>query len=83
MTPGPRAHAALCAQAGPDPWLPGRGPAAVMVTRICGHCPVHNEGPGYALAGAGTWNGVSTGVRGGTTPPERAHLRRQRKADAA
>ena len=38
---------------------------------------------GYALPGAGTWNGASTGIRGGTTPPERAPLRRQRKADTA
>ena len=38
---------------------------------------------GYALSGAGTCNGVSTGIRGGTTPPERGPLRRQRKADAA
>jgi WhiB family redox-sensing transcriptional regulator len=83
MIPGPWALEALCAQADPDAWFPGRGPAAVMASRICGHCPVCSKCPGYALSGADTWNGVSTGIWGGTTPPERALLRSQRKADAA
>ncbi len=54
-----------------------------MARRICGHCPVRSECLDYALSGADTWNGVSTGIWGGTTPPERALLRRQWKADAA
>ena len=83
MIPGPWTLEALCSQADPDAWFPGRGSAAVMARRICWHCPVRSECLYYALSGADTWNGVSTGIWGGTTPPERALLRRQRKADAA
>lgn len=83
MIPGPWAPEALCAQADPGAWFPERGSATVTARWICGHCPVRSERLDYALSAADTRNGVSTGIWGGTTPPERALLRRQRKADDA
>ncbi len=81
--PGQWAEQGLCGQADPDAWFPERGSGAAMARRICGHCPVRTECLDYALSGADTWNGLSTGIWGGTTPRERSLLRRQRKADAA
>jgi WhiB family transcriptional regulator, redox-sensing transcriptional regulator len=79
------AERALCAQADPDTWFPetSRGDLAAIATRICGYCPVRTQCLDYALAGADTWAGIATGIWGGTTPRERGHLRRHRKAIAA
>ena len=54
-----------------------------MAKRICAACPVWPECLDYALSGADTWGGIATGIWGGTTPRERAGIRRQRKATAA
>ena len=84
--PGSWAENALCAQADdPDAWFPDKGRSAPAVTakQICGRCPVRAECLDYALSGADTWKGISTGIWGGTTPRERARLRRARKAAAA
>ncbi len=84
-TPGRWADRALCAQADPDAWFPGNGQRALAATatRICGHCPVRPQCLDYALSGADTWAGITTGIWGGTTPQQRAQLRRQHKAVAA
>jgi WhiB family transcriptional regulator, redox-sensing transcriptional regulator len=65
------------------PGFPDKGRQAVMAKRICAACPVRTQCLDNALAGADTWNGIATGIRGGTTPRERALLRRSRKAAAA
>jgi WhiB family redox-sensing transcriptional regulator len=85
MTPGTWAGQALCAQADPDAWFPDRGQHALaaIARRICAACPVRSECLDYALAGADTWAGISSGIWGGTTPRERAPIRQARKADAA
>ncbi len=80
---GQWAELALCAQADPDAWFPDKGRQAAMAKRICAARPVRALCPDYALSGAGTWGGIATGIWGGTTPGERAALRRQRKAAAA
>jgi WhiB family redox-sensing transcriptional regulator len=67
---------ALCAQADPDAWFPERGRIAAAARRICGTCPVRAQCLDYALSGADTWHGISTGIWGGTTPRERAAMRR-------
>jgi WhiB family redox-sensing transcriptional regulator len=81
--PGRWAEQALCAQADADAWFPDKGRQAVMAKRICAACPVRVQCLDYALAGADTWSGIATGIWGGTTPRERALLRRSRKAAAA
>jgi WhiB family transcriptional regulator, redox-sensing transcriptional regulator len=83
--PGPWAEQALCAQADPDAWFPGKGQHAVAKTamRICRACPVRVPCLDYALSGADTWGGIATGIWGGTTPHQRAQLRQQRKTAAA
>lgn len=83
--PGQWAERALCAQADPDAWFPEKGQRdlAATATRICGRCPVRTQCLDYALSGADTWKGITTGIWGGTTPQERVQLRRQRKAVAA
>ena len=85
LIPGPWAADALCAQTDPDLWYPELGghAQAAIARRICGICPVRAECLDYALAGADTWNGFTTGIWGGTTPRERARIRRARKAAAA
>jgi WhiB family transcriptional regulator, redox-sensing transcriptional regulator len=80
---GPWAKQALCAQADPDAWFPDKGRQALIAKRICAACPVRAQCLDYALSGADTWGGISTGIWGGTTPGERALLRRSRKAAAA
>lgn len=85
LIPGPWAQDALCAQTDPDLWYPELGghAQAALARRICRACPVRAECLDYALAGADTWNGLTTGIWGGTTPRERARIRRARKAAAA
>jgi WhiB family redox-sensing transcriptional regulator len=73
----------LCAQADSDAWFPDKGGATELARRICGGCPVRAECLEWALSGADTWGGISTGIWGGTTARERAALRRARKAAAA
>ena len=80
--PGRWAEQALCAQADPDAWFPDKGQQAVIAKRICAACKVRVQCLDYALAGADTWSGIATGIWGGTTPRERALLRRSRKAAA-
>ncbi len=82
-TPGPWAEQALCAQADPDAWFPRQGRTAATARRICGACPVHIQCLDYALSGADTWGGITTGIWGGTTPRERAAMRQARRAAAA
>lgn len=82
-TPGAWAEQALCAQADPDAWFPEQGRTAAIARRICAACPVRLQCLDYAMAGADTWGGISTGIWGGTTPGERAALRQARKAAAA
>ena len=83
--PGPWAERALCAQADPDAWFPGKGQhaAAKTATRICEHCPVRAPCLDYALSGADTWGGIATGIWGGATPQQRNQLRQRRKTVAA
>ena len=85
LIPGPWADDALCAQTDPDIWFPeiGGHREAAMARRICRACPVRTECLDYALAGADTWNGFTTGIWGGTSPAERKQIRRARKAAAA
>jgi WhiB family redox-sensing transcriptional regulator len=83
IMPGPWADQALCAQADGDAWFPERGRTATLARRICAACPVRAQCLDYALSGADTWGGISNGIWGGTTPRERAELRRQQKAAAA
>ena len=66
-------------------WYPeiGGHAQAALARRICRACPVRAECLDYALAGADTWNGLTTGIWGGTTPRERARIRRARKKAAA
>jgi WhiB family redox-sensing transcriptional regulator len=82
--PGRWANDALCAQADPD-WFPDRGNYALtaLAKRICATCPVRAHCLDYALSGADTWRGSSNGIWAGTTPKERAALRRQRPRKAA
>ena len=54
-----------------------------MARRIFAACQVRIECLDYALSGADTWGSITTGIWGGTTPRERALLRRARKAEAA
>ena len=56
---------------------------AVVAKRICAACPVRAKCLEYALSGADTWRGITTGIWGGTTPRERSRLRQARKAAAA
>lgn len=83
--PGPWAEQALCAQADPDTWFPEQGhhTLAAIAKRICAACPVRAECLDYALSGADTWQGITTGIWGGTTPRERSRLRQARKETAA
>jgi WhiB family redox-sensing transcriptional regulator len=76
---------ALCAQADPDAWFPekGRYDLATIAIRICKSCPVRTQCLDYALSGADTWRGITTGIWGATTPRQRTRLRQQRKARAA
>ena len=81
--PGLWAEQALCAQADPDAWFPRQGRTAATARRICGACPVRIQCLDYALSGADTWGGITTGIWGGTTPRERAAMRQARRAAAA
>ena len=83
--PGRWAELALCAQADPDAWFPGKGEHALAkaATRICRGCPVQAQCLDYALSGADTWGGIATGIWGGTTPQQRNQLRQRRKTVAA
>ncbi len=83
--PGQWAEQALCAQADPDTWFPeqGRHTLTAKAKRICAACPVRAECLDYALTGADTWRGITTGIWGGTTPRERTQLRQARNGAAA
>jgi WhiB family transcriptional regulator, redox-sensing transcriptional regulator len=83
--PGWWAERALCAQADPNPGSPDRNQCELsqLAKRICARCAVRAECLEYALSGADTWGGITTGIWGATTPRERDQLRRQRKAEAA
>lgn len=81
--PGTWTEQALCAQADPDAWYPDKGGSTAMAKRICAACPVRAQCLDYAQSGADTWGGIVTGIWGGTTPRERAQLRRQRNGVAA
>ncbi|HEX2318945.1 MAG TPA: WhiB family transcriptional regulator [Streptosporangiaceae bacterium] len=80
---GAWAQDALCAQADPDAWFPEQGRTANMARRICAACPVRVPCLDYALSGADTWAGITTGIWGGTTPRQRAAIRRARAGKAA
>ncbi len=81
--PGQWAERVLCAQADPDVWYPEHHALIARAKRICATCPVRAECLEYALSGADTWRGITTGIWGGTTPRERSRLRQARKAAAA
>ena len=81
--PGRWAERALCAQTDPDTWYPGNHAQAAAAKRICAACPVRAQCLQYALSGADTWRGITTGIWGGTTPRERSRLRQARKETAA
>ena len=83
LAPGAWAESALCAQADPEVWFPERGRSANQARRICASCPVRTPCLDYALAGADTWAGFSTGIWAGTTPRQRAAIRRARASKAA
>jgi WhiB family redox-sensing transcriptional regulator len=74
---------ALCAQSDPDAWFPERGQNVNLAKLICRRCPVRAECLDYALSGADTWQGIATGIWGGTTPRERQTLRRAGRKAAA
>jgi WhiB family transcriptional regulator, redox-sensing transcriptional regulator len=78
--PGRWAEHSLCGQAA---WFPDKGRQALIAKRICAACPVRGPCLDYALSGADTWGGITSGIWGGSTPRERAQLRRSRKAAAA
>ena len=80
LIPGPWAADALCAQTDPDLWYPELGghAQAALARRICHACPVRAECLDYALAGADTWKGLTTGIWGGTTGIAAARPRRGR-----
>jgi WhiB family redox-sensing transcriptional regulator len=82
--PGRWAEWALCAQADPDAWFPEKGQHAQAKTaaRICRACPVRAQCLDYALSGADTWGGITTGIWGATTPQERGRLRQQKTVAA-
>jgi len=40
----------------------------VAAKRICAVCPVRAQCLDYALSGADTWHGITTGIWGGTNP---------------
>ncbi|QQC89866.1 WhiB family transcriptional regulator [Streptomyces alfalfae] len=63
---------ALCAQTDPEAFFPEKGASVREAKRVCLACPVRPECLAYALAHRGL-----TGIWGGLTPRERAHLRRQ------
>jgi WhiB family redox-sensing transcriptional regulator len=83
LPPGAWTEFALCAQADPDAWFPQRGGTTATARRICGACPVRAQCLDYALSGADTWHGISSGIWGGTTPRQRAVVRRARAGKAA
>ena len=81
--PGRWAERALCARADPDACYPEHHALIAAAKRICATCPVRAQCLEYALSGADTWRGITTGIWGGTTPRERSQLRQARKAAAA
>jgi WhiB family redox-sensing transcriptional regulator len=77
------AERALWAQADPDTWYPDNHAQTVAAKRICAARPVSVQWLEYALSGADTWSGITSGTWGGTTPRERCRLRQARKAATA
>ncbi len=81
--PGPWTEQALCAQADPDVMCPQHQSQIARAKRICAACPVQAQCLAYALTGADTWRGITTGIWGGTTPRARTQLRQARNGAAA
>jgi hypothetical protein len=65
----------------PGRLVAGQGTAhlATIAKRICEHCLVRSHCLDYALSGADTWAGITTGGGGGTTPRERTGCGNNRK----
>lgn len=57
-----------------DEWRQRPGPGLELARATCAGCPVKEECLEYALVNNERW-----GVWGGTTPPERAAMRKARK----
>lgn len=76
-------ESALCAQIGPDLWFPDRGGSVRLAKTYCRRCPVLGECLDWALAGGSSWNGIDSGVWGGTTANERRDIRRRMRKAAA
>lgn len=80
LTAGAWTGQALCAQSDPEAWFPAAGADAAPALRVCARCPVRAQCLELALSGADTWDGISTGIWGGTTPRQRSVLRRRLRA---
>lgn len=63
---------ALCAQTDPEAFFPEKGASVRKAKQVCLACEVRTQCLNYALAHRGL-----TGIWGGLTDRERAHLRRQ------
>lgn len=73
--PGPWVQDAVCAQVDPELWFPEPGGAGKSAQLLCASCPVSRQCLGYAME-----NNERFGVWGGTSPGDRAALRRARRA---
>jgi len=76
-------NSALCSQADPDTVPRQRQLPTRDARQVDLRCPIRAQCLDYALSGADTWRGITSGIWAGTTPKERAALRRQRPRKAA
>jgi WhiB family redox-sensing transcriptional regulator len=63
---------ALCAQSDPEAWFPELGSTNRYAIKVCHRCPARAECLTWAIN-----TGQQHGIWGGTTPHERATIRRQ------
>lgn len=83
MTTNDWRQQASCAGTYPEAWFVETGDYPSSLFRICAACPVQTECLEAALAEEGNlWAGGRFGIRGGTTPRERARIARQRRVEA-
>lgn len=83
MTTNDWRQQASCTGTYPEAWFVETGDYPSGLFRICAACPVQTECLEAALTEEGNlWAGGRFGVRGGTTPRERARIARQRREAA-
>lgn len=63
---------ALCAQADPEAWFPGKGHPGTTAKMICARCPVAGPCLDFAVR-----HGITWGIWGGLGPKARYRLRRR------